>query len=438
MPLINFEVIKLRKNFQLDIFYGSTFFQISEIIFTKFNVDTKDFSDAKSFQPIFIYKSVTCRYDRTIDSYQIGDQSKVFIFFPKEVFGIISKAFKTSSRLNLQNQKNLPKSSNGNNSTQNISSLPSNSTASNTAIAKIMNYVDQNQLIQLASLGYSKVDAAYALAFKKNVQQSIEFIDIGLASDPVVRGYIEKVVEFSLINDTDNVIRNLIEINVIECRKKKQNEEIGKAVAIGLICTKYKIKDPNYKKELVDYITKVNEKYPNETEELFQNKMNELIQNQKQNQLQTQIQILPQNQTQIYPQVQNLPQQPNIGEIYAQQLTQIYGQSTGQAYSQIYQNCLAIETAKQKFWNFFKLLPQMSPQNYKNPFEETINDLSNVQHAPQDDFFYTYGRQLNYEQLMFLYRVTVQQPKVDLPDAMQILNASNGNIKDAEILVNNS
>lgn len=96
---------------------------------------------------------------------------------------------------------------------------------------------------------------------------------------------------------------------------------------------------------------------------------------------------------------------------------------------------MAISEARNKFWEIFNSLPTMTPQNFINPFKATVNDFEMViSNSSQNDFFYSYGSQLNYDQLMFLYRM-LKERNIEISISILYLSHANGNVKVAEILI---
>lgn len=83
MPLLKFQDSKKNISFTLEVPSNSTFYDIFELVFKHFNLNKNDLPDEKSAKIKFIYKSVICKYERTPESYQIGPQDTITIYFPK-------------------------------------------------------------------------------------------------------------------------------------------------------------------------------------------------------------------------------------------------------------------------------------------------------------------------------------------------------------------
>lgn len=418
MPLLNFEIIKPKITFQLDVLPNCTFFQLSELVFIHFNIDKTIFSDEKSTKLAFIYKCVSCRYERTIESYQIGTQEKIFICLPKP----LSNLFLNAANANIQarsvsdttfNDSYSAGSTNQltNNPQKNINFNPLDQPAgysSNSNHLMVLNYVDKNSLMQLKNYGYNEIDAAYALAYKGLIGPALDFLDTGLSSDPQVKKLIEQFVSLTISNQTDKALYYKLEVVKMESQKKGENVDINVAANIGLYSYSPGIKSPSFQSKIMAYITQVKQKYPYEVAE----KTNILF-----------------HEYQV-----RSPSNSNVNPL--EQQMQMFLQTQGQQgqLQNIMNNYNGIQQAKDKFWNIFNSLPSMSPQNYKNPFIETADEAMKLNHASTDDFFYSYGKKLNYDQLMFLYRM-FKEKNIEISISMQYLSASNGNIQDAEALI---
>lgn len=421
MPLLNFEIIKPKITFQLDVLPSYTFFQLSELVFIHFKIDKTIFPDEKNTKLAFIYKCISCRYERTIESYQIGTQEKIYICLPKP----LSNLFLNAANANIQAKSSLDTTSDAscsagstnqlaNNLQKNINFNPLNQPAgypTNSNHSMILNYVNKNSLMQLKNYGYNEIDAAYALAYKGLVGPALDFLDTGLSSDPQVRNLIEQFVSLTISKQTDEALHYKLEVVKMESQKKGENIDINIAATIGLYAQNPGIKSPAFRAKIMAYISQAKQQYPYEIAAKF----NSLLQEYS---------------------------DQNVGNNHVnplQQQNQMFLQTQGQQdqYQMIINNYNKVQQTKEKFWNIFNSLPSMSPQNYKNPFIETLDEAMKSNHATTDDFLYSYGKELNYEQLMFLYRMLTEK-NVDLPISMQYLSASNGNIKDAEALIETS
>ena len=93
------------------------------------------------------------------------------------------------------------------------------------------------------------------------------------------------------------------------------------------------------------------------------------------------------------------------------------------------------EQVKDKFQKIFLDMPVMTPDNYKNPFEETFNDVMSIPHNPNIDFYFQFGKTLNYDQLLFMYQMMISKG-IQLNIIIECLKESNGDIDKAEELIN--
>ena len=408
MPLLHFEVLKPKITFQLDVPSNYTFFQLSELIFIHFNIDKNTFPDGKDLKLSFIYKCISCRYEKTIESYQIDPQAKIYISIPKQLSQTFSKAMKANVPVN--SNSSYPKNMTNNAAQQNSNIMDSNQNpqTSTDSISMVLNYVNKAHLKQLMSYGYNKIDSAYALAYRNTLGASLDFLYTGLASDPQAMEQINKLVSLTISNRTDEALRYKLEVAKMESNKRGEIPEVNMAATASVYAIKPGIKNQDLLLKIKDYAFKIKEKYPNETAIKAQKLLAEEFSNQKKN------------------------QNP------LQALFNMQGQNQGQFQQMLQQNLMNtynVQQTKNKFWNIFNSLPSKTPQNYLNPFIETADEVLNVKHSPVDDFFYSYGKTLNYEQLMFLYRA-FKERGIEIHTSMQYLNASNGNINDAQALLN--
>lgn len=407
MPLIHFEILKPKLTFQLDVPSNYTFFQLSELVFIHFNIDKNTFPDEKDLRLAFIYKCISCRYERTIESYQVEPQAKIYISIPRPLSQTFSKATKTNPSVNsnLNNSNNITNNTAQQNS--NIMDSNLNQQTSTDSISMVLNYVNKTHLKQLMNYGYNEVDSAYALAYRNTIEASLDFLDTGLASDPQAREQINKLVSLTISNRTDEALRNKIEVAKMESKQRGEIPEVNIAATVAAYAMRPGIKNHDFLLKLKDAILKYKAKYPNEiaikTQKLIAEELSS--QNRNQNPLQALFNRQGQNQGQFQ-----------------------------QMFQQNLMNNYQIQQTKNKFWKIFNSLPSKSPQNYLNPFIETTDEVLNVKHNQIDDFIYGYGKTLNYEQLMFLYNA-YKEKGIEIQISLQYLNASNGNINDAQALL---
>lgn len=424
MQLINFEVPKLKAKFQLDVPMSHTFLQLFELILEKFNLNKSDFQDDKNSKLYFVYKSVMCRYERTIESYHINDESPIYVFIPKQIYNSFSQAVKSQQPVeNIKSNEVKPVQITDNVLLQN---KENHTTNEHDSVMTILNNVDKNNLKKLVEYGYDELDAAYALAYKITLDESLDFLNFGLASDLQIRNHIDKIINARYTRNTDDILRHSIEIIKVEGVKKGENVDVSVAATIGLFVLHTNIKNQNYKSELKDFIIKVQKKYPGQAEKIITNELQLMHGSVKFNPLSREFCSRHQDFNDLFGMIQY--QNAQLEQNFGHNFNQFYSSNQGN----IQKSTAGVQN---KFSMIFNSLPGMSPSNYINPFEETFKDLNNCNHDAQDDFYYEYGRKLNYEQLMFLHRMLLEK-NINIKISLQYLSAANGVIQNAELLIN--
>ena len=227
--MLKFQDSKKNISFTLEVPSNSTFYDIFELVFKHFNLNKNDLPDEKSAKIKFIYKSVICKYERTPESYQIGPQDTITIYFPKLLNELIQKQSTPPSstivkpEVPAMNESTENSSTNINQITPEIQKshndrekivnqqISSPHEISSNSESKILNYVNPNLLKQLVDIGFNQVDAAYAIAYKKNINSAIDFLNLGLSSDPEVRSHIDHIVAAKQMSDNDEIIRHTLE-----------------------------------------------------------------------------------------------------------------------------------------------------------------------------------------------------------------------------------
>lgn len=413
MILINVELLKLKKRFKLEVPLTSTFLQLSELVFKTFNLNKTDFENGSS-KLLFIYKCIACKYERTIESYQIDNNSTIYISIPKQIYDSFSYAVQNKQPKSLY--QSTPKN-HTEISLKTVEEKDEEDSLKNQIM--VQNYANKDILNKLVEFGYNELDAAYAIAYKNVLEGAIEFLDLGVTSDLYIRRCIEKIVKAKLTQKTDDILRYSIEIIKVECAKRGENAEVSVAAAIGIFSMNIKIQDPNYLAELKEFTKKVEQKYPGQAPQLIQAQFSQMNANPKYNQIYREFYCQDQNSNQFNGQNMNL--------FY-------YGQNQGLNSYSYSQNQKATIEVKKKFWEIFDRLPTMNPQNFINPFEETSKYIEMAKISFQKDFLYSYGEKLNYEQLMFLYRMKTER-NIKISVSINYLSTANGNVKGAETLI---
>lgn len=436
MPLILFELLKTQKSVQLDIPLDSLFVDVSKLIFKHFNLENLN----NSFPSLkFIYNSIICINYRSIGSYGINSQSVVQVFVPKvlidyfidpslinepqKIFSEAKSKNKTplhyANEVNPNTPFNILQSSNDNVLRAHYSP-PENLDIDNDAIySTILSLIDQNLLNQATTAGYDLWDASYALIYKSNYNSAVELINLGISSDPSYRYHINEIISGRA--QGDDALRHEIEIVKIEARKKNKNEN----VAVSCLATQASIinrfQSPVYRKELKKFSTEISSRYQEEFYQQFREDMT--------------------SGKQFVVFTHGIPVTCNwkatIQRINPEILARIENIERQSVYTTIRSRGTSYNQMNETFNTIFHNLPQMSPDDFTNPFKMLYNDIMKLNEHTDQGYtnILNYAKDLDYKQLMMIYRA-VMSGKCSMNEAVQYLMCCGGDVDQTEKILN--
>ncbi|KAK8896902.1 hypothetical protein M9Y10_014828 [Tritrichomonas musculus] len=285
--MIRFEVINPPKSIELKVQLNDSFLDVAKQIFTQFGLNQKDFPSEKFPFIKFVYNSIICLKFKTLQSYGINYQSTVQVFIPKPLLPyflnqslkkpplesnpnpsqkapLLSNNFANNANTinNSPNTTEITPNDNDNKATQEKNNTNTESIDSNTLSSLItssnlnsedvnhsiiLKLANQSHLNQLASAGYDRLDAAYALVYKSNYNRALELIKRGISSDPEFRFHVDSIV--SMTSLSDDLVRHEIEMVKIEARKMNEDEKFAVSALIAEVNCLKQIKDKALKDE---------------------------------------------------------------------------------------------------------------------------------------------------------------------------------------------
>lgn len=266
----------------------------------------------------------------------------------------------------------------------------------------ILKLANQSHLNQLASAGYDRLDAAYALVYKSNYNRALELIKRGISSDPEFRFHVDSIV--SMTSLSDDLVRHEIEMVKIEARKMNEDEKFAVSALIAEVNCLKQIKDKALKDEARETI----QRYQFETHKKIEKDLSD----------DKQLFVFESDGLKLM----------NVEEIMK------FSMKNSNKKTLSLQEKISID---QTFVSIFNNIPYMTPENFVNPFEALYDDLiqmnSFVEGYPK---FVDFARKLNLEQMMYVYR-TCYEKHIRLNDVIQYLMLVNGDIEEANKILNN-
>lgn len=440
--MIRFEVINPPKSIELKVQLNDSFLDVAKQIFTQFGLNQKDFPSEKFPFIKFVYNSIICLKFKTLQSYGINYQSTVQVFIPKPLLPyflnqslkkpplesnpnpsqkapLLSNNFANNDNTinNSPNTTEITPNDNDNKATQEKNNTNTESIDSNTLSSLItssnlnsedvnhsiiLKLANQSHLNQLASAGYDRLDAAYALVYKSNYNRALELIKRGISSDPEFRFHVDSIV--SMTSLSDDLVRHEIEMVKIEARKMNEDEKFAVSALIAEVNCLKQIKDKALKDEARETI----QRYPIETHKKIEKDLSD----------DKQLFVFESDGLKLM----------KVEEIMK------FSMKNSNKKTLSLQEKISID---QTFVSIFNNIPYMTPENFVNPFEALYDDLiqmnSFVEGYPK---FVDFARKLNLEQMMYVYR-TCYEKHIRLNDVIQYLMLVNGDIEEANKILNN-
>ena len=507
MIVINIEVIRPKSSFQLEVSQNSTISNLADLVLEHYNLNKDDFSNVKDHGIKFTHKTKICRSEQTLSECGIKAQSKVFLYIPKQIVSTIETSSKhsedPSETINssqkqekglsvielLANEVNPTNNLNNNpinNQINNISDIIINNTtenASNSNNSKqindqkelfdeeeihsnIIGLVDQQALETLVSFGFNRLDSAYSLIYKRDIQYCIDLITKEISTDPEYRNIINKLVT-GQAHSNDAVLQE-IELSKIEAKKKGEDVDIAIATTIGEASVANRISDNSLKlqlKEKYDSVMKSHcdeinaklvEDMQNGRQIIYYNpetKITRLVDfklffdyaaNEEQKRRQ-QIEYYNMGNYQAFPNTMGYQQNPMMNYQtnpmmtmnpqavnYQLQMTNPQMNYTA-VNNDIYQKNIAIHNFNQQFFAELSKISSMTEDNFRNPFE--VFYISARELGDQNTIaVFNYGRSLGYNQLKFIH--DCYRKRIDVFEVVQFLQAADGDIEKAEQIIN--
>lgn len=362
---IHFEILKLKKDLQLEIPFGSTFSFISEMVFKCFGLDKKDYPDDIKSRLKFIYNQIYCRDERTIESYNITSQSKIYISIPKFLINKFSEA--KTIEIERNSDKTIEIERLKKNSIEIVRnqfevdiplpfSLDKNQLPpvnEEIAYANILRSLSPIQLQQIIECGYDQKSAAYALIYFQDIQDAFDFLVLKIPDDPEYRYLINQIymkrMNMSTLYKYDLMLSFLIS------KYTKENPYVRAAVCIHFYLIL--ISDAMIRYKLTEFYNKVNQRYPGQIQIMLNQYM------------------VKQKRPMIFYRVDfNNQGKENLNDI------------------------------SEKFQNILMTLENATPDNYRNPFIETYNDYQAICPNAALLKLLDYGKTMNFDQLKFVYQ----------------------------------
>ena len=371
----------------------------------------------------FIYNSVICTNFKSIKSYSIPPNSTIKVFVPKQIL----KYF-LNPNLQLPPQRT---SSDTNNThpiiTKPITTSPNNSdiqinniinsapnrkseeiTLNDECYSIVLSLVDHLLLHQIKEAGFNEKDAAYALVYKTSYSSVIDLIKYGVSSDAEYRFHINEIVSGRARGDDS--IRHEIEISKLEARKKGENEFVAAAVTMTECNLLNRIESATYREELKSFSYEYSARYQSEFTMKFKDDMESG------------------KKFVIY--VYDVPQLLDWRETIQMMNPEILRKLMSIDY-----NVSNFRAVDREFNKIFERIPQMSDNDFVNPFNALYNDM--IRASNKSDFIelMNFARNMNCEQLKMIYRV-VKSGKCQINEAIRDLKLFDGDAFQAEQIIN--
>lgn len=256
---VHFEILKLKKHFQLEIPFNSTFSYVSELVFNHFGLNKNDYPSDKNSLLKFIFKQIYCRYERTIESYNINSQSNIYISVPNFLLPLFSKEEVIEVTRTIEKPKDT--------SQLIISHLGISLPQFNEDIAysNILRSLHPTLLQQLTDCGYDQKSAAYALIYHQDMDNAIELLSLKIPDDPEFRKYIN-LIYYKRVQYSELVQYDLM-LSCVIAKYTKENAYVRAAVCIHF----YLLPGKNIpiKNKLIAFYNQVDKKYPGQIQKMI-------------------------------------------------------------------------------------------------------------------------------------------------------------------------
>lgn len=443
MNAINFEILKVNKIIQFEIPLNSTFLQVSNLIFKNFNLDINDFPISKYSSLKFIYDSILCINCKTIESYGIQSQSTIKVFVPKKILpfflqGSMKQPQEISSKPisqtpnttipianNYHPNNNKPPTATDNSSSctysipdissiitsKELSSTNSDNDGNHSIILRLAN---KRLLSQLMEAGYDKLDSAYAIVYRADFNCAIDLIQYGISSDPEFRFHVGEIASGRARDD--DAVRHEIEMAKIEARKKGENENIAAAAVMTESNILNRFLDQKFINEVRLFYINVRLNHEREIAEKVEEDMKtkQIIVNYDGN-----------------PQLVSLRKISEVAVNMNKHPTMMYSQANTAAQLELNR----MNDINKRFSEIFVKFPSMTPENYVNPYRSLYNEYTAIVRDQNYLRMIEYGKNMNYDQLAFLYRMHVEK-RASLNEVIQLLISFDGNMEEVENIIN--
>lgn len=477
MPLINFELIRLKRTIQLDVPLTSTLTEVSDLIFKILNIDLNDFPNKDKLIVKFIYKKKIFFGSKTLESMQFDSDLKVNVFFPKPILDellsrggpeteassetqsnestttettekseqkqeektddqeftksetnppfVSSTQFDSSTHQSVSNktdQSNMspleyallnPPETNESEVKSELSKppnfiqpfpqhveseqklttylmyspqpiLPFSSPEYDETIYHqlVLNCVHPTLIKSMTELNFDAIDSAYALCYKNSKENAVNLIINGIASDPKFRYHLNMIIG-NIYSSFDERLQHEIELAKFDAKMKNENEMVAIACAIKRHAASMPIEDPRFGQHLQFFVDEVDRMHPGQIHQKIIDDERELM-----------------------------------------ELTHQNNNEAVSRYNEV----------NEEFQAILSSYPQMTPDNFVNPYLLLYDDLIMLNQSDQGKAVVEYAKTFDYKQLGFVYRIAISNMDT-LNEAIQILQMFNGDVGAAETFI---